>query len=734
MTLRSYRGFSEGLQQVLIKAAKFLAAATLLASIAFHSAVFAQDNLGDESTIVYPAIYFAEYAPVTALDMVNRIPGMNIRNNAAGSSSRGALRGGRGLGSGGRGTQVLVNGKRVAGKNNNTQAMLARITAEQVAEIRLIRGTSGDLDVRGSTQIVDIILYDELSDSSLSVEINTSVYADNRSEPGGSASYSGKSGNLDYLLSAIAEPRYEHMVSREHSILADFLPNDRILENRVREQTQYTLSTNLGYEINANSSARFNALYSQNDNPTKVSRRTIDLRNPGSSPFDEREFIPGEQSNWEIGGDYEYKFANGNRAKLLFITNETDTVSTRERFVVDASGEETKNLFLDAASILQERILRGSYTMKLFEQQSVEFGLERAQTILESDLRLGLALDSGTASAAYGGLVPVTVSNANTRVEEIRYEPFAIHNWRLNSRMSLETSLIYETSEIEQVGDFTNTRNFEFFKPKLDFRFDITPQLQLRFLLDKFVRQINFSDFVAATDSEDNDSNTQAGNTELRPDFWWNYNFTAEYRLPDDVGVVSANIYKHRHKDFLQRIDVSPTEDELRSANGNIGTGEMWVLDVKASIRLKMFNLPNVLVTSRASVRTSEVNGPLLGEERSFNNFNRGRFDLGFRHDVPQWRMNWGINMTNNFDGGTKRWDIDDIESFYADPLLTAFLEVIAFDDITFRFDVQNVTEIDDCRDRTRFVGRVRDQILEEIEFNCRGSGRVLALKVSGTF
>ncbi|MFP6838096.1 MAG: TonB-dependent receptor plug domain-containing protein [Pseudohongiellaceae bacterium] len=734
MTLSSYRSFAEGLQQVLVRSTKFLAAATLLPLFAFHSVVFAQDNLGDESTIVYPAIYFAEYAPVTALDMVNRIPGINIQNNAAGSSSRGAFRGGRGLGSGGGGTQVLVNGKRVAGKNNNTQAMLARITAEQVAEIRLIRGTSGDLDVRGSTQIADIILFEELSDSSLSVEINTSIYADNRSEPGGSASYGGKSGNLDFLLSAIAEPKYEHMVAREHSILADFLPNDRILENRVREQTQYTLSTNLGYEINANSSARFNALYSQNDNPTKVSRRTVDLRNPGSVPFDEREFIPGEQSNWEIGGDYEYIFGNGNRAKVLFITNENDTASTRERFVVDASGEETKNLFLDAASILQERIVRGSYTMKLFDQQSVEFGLERAQTILESDLLMGLALDSGTPSAAYGGLVPVTVTNANTRVEEIRYEPFAIHNWRLNSRMSLETSLIYETSEIKQVGEFNNTRSFEFFKPKLDFRFDITPQLQLRFLLDKFVRQINFADFVAATDSEDNDSNTQAGNANLRPDFWWNYNFTAEYRLPDDVGVVSANLYKHRHKDFMQRIDVSSSEDELRAANGNIGTGEMWVLDVKASIRLKMFNLPNVLVTSRASARTSEVNGPLLGDERSFNNFNRGQFDLGFRHDIPRWRMNWGINMTNSIDGGTKRWDIDDIESFYADPSVTAFLEVIAFNDITFRLDVQNATEIDDCRDRTRFVGRISAQILEEIEFNCRGAGRVLALKVSGTF
>ena len=613
-------------------------------------------------------------------------------------------------------------------------ALLARITAEQVAEIRLIRGTSGDLDVRGSTQIADIILFEELSDSSLSVEINTSIYADNRSEPGGSASYGGKSGNLDFLLSAIAEPKYEHMVAREHSILADFLPNDRILENRVREQTQYTLSTNLGYEINANSSARFNALYSQNDNPTKVSRRTVDLRNPGSVPFDEREFIPGEQSNWEIGGDYEYIFGNGNRAKVLFITNENDTASTRERFVVDASGEETKNLFLDAASILQERIVRGSYTMKLFDQQSVEFGLERAQTILESDLLMGLALDSGTPSAAYGGLVPVTVTNANTRVEEIRYEPFAIHNWRLNSRMSLETSLIYETSEIEQVGEFNNTRSFEFFKPKLDFRFDITPQLQLRFLLDKFVRQINFADFVAATDSEDNDSNTQAGNANLRPDFWWNYNFTAEYRLPDDVGVVSANLYKHAHRDKNERIDVSTSEDDLRSAVGNIGNGDMWVFEVKSSIRLGMLNLPNVLVTTRANVKDSKIKDLFLGIERRFSNFDRGSFGFGFRHDIPEWRLNYGVNWMNRFDGGIKRYDIDDIESTSGDPFTMAFVEVIAFGDITFRLDGRNVTEGQMCRQRQRYVGRASAGILEEIEYMCSGSGAVYSLKVSGRF
>ena len=92
------------------------------------------------------------------------------------------------------------------------------------------------------------------------------------------------------------------------------------------------------------------------------------------------------------------------------------------------------------------------------------------------------------------------------------------------------------------------------------------------------------------------------------------------------------------------------------------------------------------------------------------------------------------MNMINRLDGTTKRWDIIDIEEDYSAPYVTAFAELIAFDDITFRLDIRNVTDVFRCRDRTRFVGHIRDNILEEIETNCFGSGRVFSLKMSGTF
>jgi hypothetical protein len=699
--------------------------------------VSAQDNVGEDSTVVYPASYFAEFNPVTAQDMLDRIPGVGTATGGGGrgfgGSRQGGGNGGRGLG-GGSGSQIIINGKRTAGKNNQTSGQMARITAEQVDYIEIIRGTSGELDVRGSSQVVNVVLFEELSSNSLSFEANMDRYLDHDTQPGGSLAYSGQNGALNYVLSAVAEPRYDHRVSKESSVLGDFSLNDEVREERIREQTSYDLSVNLDYEINLKSSARFNALYSQNDNPTDVLRYTTNLRVSPSTTDIEREEIPGERDNWEIGGDYEYVTDSGSRFKVLFISNRNDGASTRERFDVFADGSESKDIFLDLASTTTERIVRASFTMGFLEGQDIEFGAERAQTTLDSSLALGLPDASGIPSADFGGLVPQTVSNANSTVEEIRLEPFIIHNWIINSRMSLESTLLYELSEISQTGDVNRKRDFDFIKPKVDFRYNLTPQLQLRGSIEKVVRQLRFSDFVAVNDDQDNDSNTLAGNENLRQEWLWKYDFNAEYRLPNDVGVVDANIFYHQHHDRIERIDVSPSETSIQSANGNIGEGDMYGISLSGSIRMRMINLPNLLVTSRLSVTDSNITDPFQGFERRFRRFGRGRLNLGFRHDVPKWNMNYGLEWSNRFDSNEKIYEIDDIESYLGEPNTNAFVQFVDSRGITYRFDARNATSNLQCRERQRYIGRVSAGILEEIEDQCATSGRVVSLKINGTF
>jgi hypothetical protein len=208
----------------------------------------------------------------------------------------------------------------------------------------------------------------------------------------------------------------------------------------------------------------------------------------------------------------------------------------------------------------------------------------------------------------------------------------------------------------------------------------------------------------------------------------------AEYRLPDDVGVVDGNIWYHQHHDVIERIDVSPSEDDLQSANGNIGDGDMYGLRLNASIRMKMINMPNLLVSSRFSVADSKIEDPFTGIDRRFSFFGRGRWSLSFRHDLPQWNLNYGASWSNRFDGNQKLYDVDDVISSLGEPNVSVFAELIAFGGTSFRFDIRDATNNEQCRERIRYLGRLSAGIIEEIEDRCSSRGVVMSLKINATF
>ena len=708
---------------------------------------FGQDNVGDDSTVVYPSNYFSEWSPVTAQDMLDRIPGLSDGRSSGsrggfsgggrpGGFSRSSRGGGRGFGGGSRETEILINGKRTAGKSNSTGGQLTRITSDQVDYIEIIRGTSGELDVRGSGQVINVVLYEAFTDLSTQYELSAVQSDNNMVKPSGSLSFSGQSGGLDYQIEARAGEVYFRNISKEYSVLGDFSPNDRIREIRQTDGDNSTISANAGYEISPSSSARFNAQFTEGSGESDTVRRTTDLKVSPNVDFFQREDNPSSIENWEIGADYEYVTDRGDRFKVLAISNAFTQARTRERWNLTGLQSEEKNLFLDSGSTTRERIIRGSYTFDMFGgSQDIEFGAERAQTILDSKLALGIGGIPGTPSSDFGGLVPVSISNSNSSVEEMRYEPFVIHNWIFSPRMSLETSVLYEDSEITQRGDVSKSRDFNFVKPKADFRYDLTPQIQLRGTIEKIVEQLTFNDFVAATDNRDEDSNVQLGNENLRQEWYWNYEFNAEYRLPNDIGVVSSRLYFEDWHDRIERIDVSPSDDDLQGANGNIGDGEKYGIDINSSTRMRMIGLPNLLVTGSVNVEDSKIKDPFLGIERRMQFSWRGRTTWSFRHDIPERNLNWGMRWSNSFDGNRKTYDLVDIELSAGDPFWSAFVEWVSPQNITFRLDADRIiSDGEFCRERQRFVGRISSGILEEIEDQCSTSGHTVSLRITGTF
>ena len=693
--------------------------------------VFGQES--SDSTVTYPASFFAQYAVVTVNDMLNRIPGIALALNANGSgNNRGpSNNANRGLGGD---AQILIDGKRMAGKENEAASQLNRIAANQVAYIEIIRGSSGDLDVTNTGQIINIVLIEQSSLSTISADLNLTNYRDGSVKPGGSLSYSAQAGWLSYLFSFEAIPGFEVFESTENSINGDISPNDRILIDRERDLTTYTLNSNFNFDLSDADRLTINALYSEADPPSKLTRNITDFN--AGTPVDrfESEDIPATEDNWEIGIDYEHRFANSARFKLLSIVNEVNRDSTRERFFSSsAQGIKLKNLFLDNSTRTRERIVRSSYTWPLAESQTLEVGIERAQTIFDSSLRMGLNIP-GIADLAFGGLVPVALPIADSKAEEIRYESFIVHNWQISARNSLESSFLFEASEIKQTGDAQNKRDFTFPKPKFSYRFDINQSTQFRATVEKFISQLSFADFTANTENRDDDQDTLGGNPSLVQEEWWRYTLNLEYRLPQDGGVLNSRLFYFDVENAIGRIDVSPSEDKLRAVNGNVGDGTILGLDLDASIRFGFIGVPQAVLTAGVLVQESKINDPLIGFERKVVPFDRGNYRLSFRHDVTSRNFEYGFNYRDGINGNRPFWDIDKVQFLGSSSDLTLFFETQGFGGLTYRFESINSLDHERCNIRRRFVGRLSAGILKEIEENCSTTGRQFALKIRGTF
>lgn len=708
-----------------------------LLSLSAHN-LAAQDAPEEDVTVTYPADYFAQYGVVSVNDMLSRIPGIDLA--LGGNQVPRFGNNDRGLGAT---SQILINGKRLAGKANEASSQLDRIAAEQVDYIEIIRGNSGDLDVRNTGQLVNIVLLESQSNSSTSGELGFTHFHDGTVEPNGSFSFSSQSGSLTYLVSADVTSGYEYLESREASYLGDNTLNDIRDFDRVREQTTYRLNSNVVYQSSPADRIAFNFLYSESDPPAELFRSITDYQTPNAAVRYEREELPSTNESWELGGDYEHNFSNGGKYKFLFIVNERDRATTRESFVSSVlGGAETQDLYLDTSSKYQERIARTSYTWDITATQALELGVEGAQTIQNSALRLGLNVP-GTPSPEFGGLTPIPVPNAFSEVEEVRFEGFAIHNWQINERMSLESSLFYETSEIEQSGDINKKRDFDFIKPKLDFRFDISNSFQLRVSAEKDVSQLSFADFSASVNQQDDDQNTIAGNPEIEQEQTWRYNINLDYRLPNDGGVLNSRFFYYDVGNSIGRVDATTDPNNLIGANGNVGDGKVFGLYLNASIRLGFLDMPQALITAAVNFEDAYIYDPLIEKTRTVIPFDRGGFRLGYRHDVPAQNLSFGLNYNDAFGdvGGTGgnrvRYDINNVVFFGAGklrPTLDLFAEKVGYGGFTYRAEIKDLQNEVRCNQRKRYSGYLRDGNLIETENTCVNTGAQLVFKVRANF
>ena len=703
-------------------------------AVAEQVAVGAAGDLGDlaspdadaeDSTVVYEASYFDSYNPINVNDMLSRIPGLDV-----GGGRRGG--GGRGLGTGG---NLLIDGQRIAGKGNSASDQLNRIAAQDVDRIEIIRNTSGSLNVRGAGQVVNIILREGRSRSTTTAEVRARHNHDGTVEGGGNLSHSRQVGDFQMLMNLQARPNYENRATWEDRIVPGGDVVTTLRETDIRDQDDYEFSTNMSYMTGAHR-IQFNTLLGDQSHPRPVRRDFVDFIDGAAIGRTETEEVDNTQSNWEIGGEYEYTFENDARLQVLLLANEEVRDSVRERFATasgDPLGNLDKVLFIDSKRTTQERIFQGNYSFSLTEDQSLRVGVERADTRLDSSLFLGSRSGSELPSERTGGLPPLTSQfNPGTQVQEIRYEGFAFHNWTLNDSMSLESSLVYETSEISQSGQFEKNRDFQFWRPSVDFRYNITDSLQFRASAQRTISQLSFRNFAATQNNDDRDQNTNAGNPELVPEKRWRYETVMEYRLPDDAGVFNARLFYDDVEDYIGRINATVNPETPLSATGNVGPVKRWGMFANASSRLVYFGLRDAIISADLALFDSEIIDPFLGTEQRISG--RGFSSVNFRHDVTDLGLTYGAEYRYPLIGGLYDIDINTITRNDGQPSLDLFVSKVFFDDFLVRLDSDNTLDDSSCRIRQRFNGTTIDGDLRWTEDSCSTRYRRLTLSVQTTF
>ena len=596
----------------------------LFTLILFPFEVLSQEN----NKIIYDQAYFRQYNITNAADAIKRIPGVENLSSGNNSYEPGDNNKRRGFGSSG--TQILINGERQSSKSNNIIKTLERINADSLIRIEVIRGTEAGLDVRSDGVIINIIVDGNLSKDSGTWSAALGYLTSGSSNWRGIGSWSTKIKKTDIILGF---ERIGDLNSRKYN---EFTVDQEqsLLYYRLRETIEYQSSNrvniDLNSKINDKSTIRINTLlwFNGKENAPQIQEyfSPSDTNNKAfykKINWDRRE----DNDGWEFGGDWEHQINKNHSLKLRVVLTEENEDQNDISFLDDTENSYNNSTETNIRKE-NERIIRLGFNKLIGKNSSLEYGLESAYNKLNRIFNLRF-FDSNSIETNAG------LINTSGLVEEDRYEGFLSYNLPLSEKIRAELALNYEWSEISQSGDVNLSREFKYWKPRIDIKWDYKKNRQIRFNIERNIGQINFDNFISSYDQFE--ETIRAGNPDLRPETSWKFKLEHEWRLPNDGGVITL---KGSAREIDGPVDRLPIDGY--AGIGNLGSGERTKATIDGSIRINKLLQGGVFRFS-GYLQSSEVIDPVTNIKRDFSWYKRWQTMIGLRQDIPGGKYSWGL-------------------------------------------------------------------------------------------
>lgn len=655
--------------------------------------------LAQESNVkTFDPAFFQRFAPQTALDMVEQIPGFSLR----------ATGGGRGLGQGG--TNVLIDGKRVTSKDTDVLDILANTPVRAVARIEV--ADAATLGVTGLTgQVANVVL--QRTELSGSFEYAPEFRQGTKPRfTRGSASLTGTRGRLSYTLG------FENESSRGFEEGPETILDGTatVIEERFERVRIETEVPSVTFALDLPLGPR--SLLSMRGSAATFSLEQDEFSDRG--PNGTRDSLIAEDEwNANLNLEFNRQTGPGNFKLIASQRYEHSPVTS----IVDEEGNPAGDVdfrFLQTNDE-GESILRTEYGWTSGERSSWEIAAEAAYNFLEDEQ-----------SFQINGDLPS--SAPQTRVEELRTQASITRGFAID-KLAVQASIAGEWSRIE-AERASELREEDFLRPKglVTLSYPLTERVDLRARFERSVGQLNFFDFVDSNDLTE--ERPRGGNRNLVPQQAWEGEFEIERNFGADEKVI-LRIEGQLIEDRVERVpieieglDGSPV---LVDGVGNVDGARFASAVIEGTILTDRWKVPGGRFDFLGVRRTSAVEDPLTGEERNFNTLQEWGYDLNFRQDIPGTPVAWGVGAARN--GPQTAIRFNEIATFdVGQANVSAFFEHKNVFGMNLRIRASNLANRDYLFDRTIYTGRRDISPIDRVESRTRIDNERFTITLSGNF
>jgi hypothetical protein len=649
---------------------------------------------------VYDAAYFSAYAPATALQMVERVPGFAIETVDTAVRGFGQTAG-----------NVVINGQRPSAKSEPIDTILARIPASRVQRIEIAPGDQFGADYSGKAQVLNLIM---TAGGGLAGTLQASLSRDftGKLRPAGSASALIKRGESPFN----AALRVENEQTTEEGIdRVVALPSGRETEFRRKVNTigepNVAVAASWAHDAGTNRTAHLNGR-------VLINRFRLDQANdvvPAIGPQrDDRLTQRYDLNEYELGGDVTRPLAGG-ALKLIGLATRRDRRETDDSFN-RVSGRVIGGFTQLLDDRLEETVARLVWSRPNVWGWSLETGVEGVINRLDSDVDLAL-LDAG------GGATPIDLPVDQAVVKEVRSEMFVNLGRPLSPKLRLDLGLTREASRLTVTGDAEAERSLSFLKPKVVLDWRPSGMWRAQLSVQRTVAQLQFEDFISGAELANDRVN--GGNVDLLPQRAWEALATIERKILGD-GLWKLELGYNRVSLVQDRV---PTPEGF-DAPGNLGNGSVTILRNRIDAPLRSLGIKGGRLTLYGSYVGSSVVDPYTLRGRPFSGNSAFDGEATFRQDLGKWA--WGFTFSGHTPSTFYRLDETD-QSSSQFPYVTAFAEWRPNSATSLNLSLDNLTEAQGRRRRTFYEPDRRNPIASLIEYRERNSHVVPTLTFKRT-